>query len=367
MKVALVHDHLFQRGGAENVLLEFAKLYRQAPVYTLINHPQQKELFKDLRIQASFLDNLWGVEKHFKWYLWLMPIAWESFDFSQYDVVITSASAFCKGILTPPNTLNICYCHSPTRYLWSDTHHYVEELAQPRLIKKLLPILLNRLRIWDFMAAQRVDAFVANSNYVAKRILKYYRRNSKVIYPPVPTSEFKISSNVGNYYLIVSRLRPYKKVDLAIKAFNQLGLPLKIVGDGEEATRLKAMAKSNIEFIGEASAEVRNKLLAECRAFIHPQEEDFGITAVEAMASGRPVIAYGAGGALETVIDNVTGKFFTEQTWESLVEVVINFEQQFKDFNPQIIKQQAEKFSDSRFRQEFTAYVNEVWQDFSGK
>ncbi|MBU1037356.1 glycosyltransferase [Patescibacteria group bacterium] len=367
MKIALTHDHLFQLGGAEKVLLEFHKMFPESPVFTLIHNPEKAGLFKDLDIKTSFLEKMPLGVKHFKWYLWLMPLAWEQFDFSGYDIVISSSSAFAKGILTPPNTLNISYCHSPTRYLWSDTHQYVEELNQPEIIKKILPLILNRLRVWDHVAAQRVDKFVANSEFVARRIKKYYQREATVIHPPVETKKFFISSEIDNYYVIVSRLRPYKRVDLAIKAFNQLRIPLKIIGTGEEENHLKKIAKDNIQFLGELSDEERNKVLSRAKAFIHPQEEDFGITAVEAMASGRPVIAYKSGGALESVIDNETGKFFDEQSWESLADLVIRFERILKQFDPQKIKEHAEKFDIAVFQKNFKEFISKSWQEFSGK
>lgn len=367
MKIALTHDHLFQLGGAEKVLLELHKIFPNSPVYTLINNPENAELFSQLDVKTSFLEKMPLGKTRFKWYLKLMPVAWEQFDFSPYNIVISSSSAFSKGIITPPNTLHISYCHSPTRYLWSDTNAYVDELKQPKIIKMMLPLLLNKLRLWDYLAAQRVDKFIANSEYVAKRIKKYYQRDSFVIYPPVETTDLKISADIGDYYVIVSRLRPYKKVDLAIKAFNQLHLPLKIIGSGEEERYLKKIAKSNIEFLGELSDEKRDRFLASAKAFIHPQEEDFGIAAVEAMACGRPVIAYKSGGALETVVENATGRFFSEQSWEALADSVISFQKDLSEFNPLAIKQHAEKFSTGEFHKKITDFVSASWQSFSGK
>ena len=367
MKIALTHDHLFQLGGAERVLLELHNMFPESPVYTLIHNPEKSGLFKDLNIKTSFLKKLPFGQNHFKWYLWLMPIAWEEMNFSGYDIVISSSSAFSKGVLTPPNTLHISYCHSPTRYLWSDAHNYVEEIKQPKLIKKLLPLILNKLRTWDHVAAQRVDKFIANSEFVAKRIKKYYQRDSTVIYPPVETKKFNIAAEISDYYIVVSRLRPYKKVDLVIKAFNQLGMPLKIIGSGEEEAKLKKMAKDNIEFLGELSDDQRNVILAKAKAFIHPQEEDFGIAAVEAMACGRPVIAYKSGGALETVIENETGRFFKEQTWEALADTVIRFNRDIDQFDPVKIKQHSEKFDTEVFRQKINDFISKSWQEFSGK
>jgi len=367
MKVALTHDHLFQIGGAEKVLLELHNIFPESPVYTLIHNPEKSGLFNDLDIKTSFLQKLPFARNHFKWYLGLMPIAWEQLDFSDYDIVISSSSAFSKGILTPPNTLNISYCHSPTRYLWSDAHKYVEELKQPKVIKKLLPIMLNRLRTWDYTAAQRVDKFIANSEFVAKRIKKYYQRESTVIYPPVETDKFKISEELGNYYVLVSRLRPYKKVDLAIKAFNKLHIPLKIIGGGEEITSLKKIAKDNIEFLGEASDQKRNEVISKALAFIHPQEEDFGIAAVEAMASGRPVIAYKSGGALETVQEGLSGKLFAEQSWEALAEAVLEFQKDLNNYDARAIKNHAENFSVNQFEKKMKDFVSKSWQEFSGR
>lgn len=367
MKIALTHDHLFQLGGAERVLMELHNIFPDSPVYTLIHNPEKAGIFKDLKIKTSFLEKLPFGKKHFKWYLGLMPIAWESFNFSEYDIVISSSSAFAKGLLTPPNTLNISYCHSPTRYLWSDTHNYVDELKQPKIIKKLLPLILNRLRTWDHVAAQRVDKFIANSEFVAKRIKKYYQRDSTVIYPPVDTKQFKISPEIGDYYIIVSRLRPYKKVDMVIKAFNQLRMPLKIIGSGEEEAKLKKMSSSNIEFLGELPDEKRNQVLSKALAFIHPQEEDFGIAAVEAMACGRPVIAYKSGGALETIIENETGIFFVDQTWESLADTIIRNHKKLDQFSPEKIKAHAEKFDTEVFHKKIKDFVSQTWQEFSGK
>ena len=367
MKIALTHDHLFQLGGAERVLLELHNIFPESPVYTLIHNPETAGIFKDLEIRTSFLERLPLGKRHFKWYLGLMPIAWEGFDFSGYDIVISSSSAFAKGVLTPPNTLNVSYCHSPTRYLWSDTHNYVEELQQPKIIKKLLPLILNRLRTWDHVAAQRVDKFIANSEFVARRIKKYYQRESTVIYPPVDTGQFAISAELGDYYVIVSRLRPYKKVDMVIKAFNQLRMPLKIIGGGEEEVKLKKMAGANIEFLGELSDRERNQVLSKALAFINPQEEDFGIAAVEAMACGRPVIAYKSGGALETVIDRETGLFFAEQTWEALADIVIRNHRQLDQFDPLKIRAHAKKFDLEIFQAKIKDFVSRSWQEFSGK
>ena len=363
MKIALTHDHLFQIGGAEKVLLELTKIFPKSPIYTLINNPNLP-LPRELEINTSFIQKLPFAKNHFKWYLPLMAIAWEKFDFSKFDLVISSASAFAKGIILTPKTLHICYCHSPTRYLWSDTHQYIDELNQPLLIKKFLPLILNYQRMWDFAAAQRVDKFIANSKFVAKRIKKYYQREATIIYPPVEVEKYRIANEKDKYYIIVSRLRPYKRVDLAIKAFNQLGLPLKIIGSGEEEGYLKKIAKTNIEFLGEVSEKKKIELLAHAQAFIHPQEEDFGIAAVEAMASGLPVIAYKGGGALETVVEGETGKFFLEQNWESLADTVVRLN--LKNFDPEKIKKWSSKFSAENFRIKIENFITQSFQEYQG-
>jgi glycosyltransferase involved in cell wall biosynthesis len=358
MKIALAHDHLFQSGGAENILHEFSQLYPQAPIFTLIYNKRQSKYFEKSQIITSYLQKLPQSHLYFKYLLPLMPNAWERFDFSEFDVVLSSSSAFVKGIITSPKTIHISYCHSPTRYLWSDSLRYLQELPLIEPAKSYVYHVLTRLRLWDQAAAARVDYFIANSNYIADRIQKYYRRPCVVIYPPVETKKFHLSQKHDNFFLIVSRLRPYKRVDMAIKAFNALRLPLYIIGSGEEMSRLRRLAKANIHFLGELSDTERNGYLARCQALIHPQEEDFGITAIEAMASGRPVIAYNQGGALESVIEGVTGTFFPEQTWESLANAVIHFRS--GDFDPITIRTHAEQFDSEHFRRRIANFIDTI-------
>lgn len=366
MKVALIHDFLNQIGGAEKVLQVFHKLYPRAPVFTLTyDRDETSGVFDDMDIRVSFIQKLPGGVKRYKWYLTLMPAAIEQFDLSSYDIVLSDCSAYSKGVVVQPDTLHICYCHSPTRYLWNDTHSYTEELRQPRVIKKLLPWVLNKIRNWDRLAAERVDKFIANSENVAFRIKKYYNKESTVIYPPVETKKFNISKNIDNYFLIVSRLRPYKRVDLAIEAFNALEFPLKIIGTGEEYKKLKRMAKKNIEFLGPLNDEEKRKYLSRCVAFIYPQEEDFGITAIEAMASGRPIIAYRKGGARETVNAGVTGEFFDDQSPWSLVDAVREFKPE--KYNPEKIRERALKFDISIFQEKIKNFVENSYKEYQEK
>ena len=361
MKIALIHDHLTQEGGAEKVLKTFQEIFPEAPTYTLF-YDQKKlgSLFLGKDIRTSFLQKIPGATKNYQWFLPLMPTATESYDLMNYDVVISSCSALAKGVITRSNSLHICYCHTPTRYLWSDTHRYVAELKRSRLIKKVIPLVLSRLRAWDQLAAQRVDFFIANSKNVSDRIEKYYRRQSIIIQPPVETHKFHISQKTEKYFLTGGRLVPYKHFDLTVLAFNQLGISLKIFGEGPMLKKLKSLAKPNIEFLGKVDDEKLAELYSKAIAFIHPQIEDFGITAAESMASGRPVIAYAAGGACETVVENVTGKFFDEQSWEALADAVVRFKPQ--NFNPQKIKEYAEQYNSSRFKKEIQDFIKDKWQ-----
>jgi glycosyltransferase involved in cell wall biosynthesis len=361
MKIALVHDHLVQDGGAEKVLLALQDVFPNAPTYTLLYDPKRVSAeFAKKDIRTSFLQRMPFGLKKYQWLLPLMPAATESYDLSDFDVVVSSSSAFAKGIITRPGAIHICYCHTPTRYLWSDTHSYVQDLRAPRLLKLGLPILLNKLRIWDRLSAERVDHFIANSRTVAERISKYYGRDSEVISPPVETSKFSFSDAPGTYFLAGGRLVSYKRFDLVIQAFNRLGLPLKIFGDGPLASQYRQEARPNIQFTGKVSDEEKAALYRGAIAFIHPQEEDFGITALESMASGRPVIAYRKGGALETVVEGVTGVFFEDQEWEELATTVIRFDA--AAFDPRKIRAHAEAFDVGVFKRRIANLVSKAWK-----
>ncbi|OIO07972.1 glycosyltransferase family 4 protein [Candidatus Falkowbacteria bacterium CG_4_9_14_3_um_filter_36_9] len=365
MKVALIHDHLAQDGGAEKVLKVFTELFPEAPIYTLLYEKKNADkYFKDKRIETSIIQRLPGGVKHYKWYMPFMPMAVEFFDLREYDLVISDASAFAKGVITLPETFHICYCHTPTRYLWDYTHQYINELNYNKYFKKIISLVLNYIRIWDQHASGRVDKFIANSISVKKRIAKYYRRGAVVIYPPVDLGLFSISKDLGDYFLIGGRLAPYKRVDIVIEAFLKLDYKLKIFGDGVDMKRLKKIAgdSKNIEFLGRIDDEAKARLYSRCRAFINPQYEDFGITAVEAMASGRPVIAYRRGGAVETIKENITGVFFDDQTPAGIMKAISDFEK--ISFNPEEIKQRTKQFSTERFKEEIKKYIDEEYKKF---
>ncbi len=362
MKIALVHDYLAQDGGAERVLQAFHEIWPEAPIFVLFYDKEKMPRFKNLDIRESFISKLPGGKTHYQWFLPFMPTATERHNLNGFDVVLSSTSAFAKGVLTRPETLHISYCHTPTRYLWTETHKYISDLKYNRFIKSLLPPLIHRLRMWDKMSVDRVDQFIANSDIVRQRIQKYYRRDSDIIYPPVDTKDFYISDIVGDYFVSGGRFVKYKRFDLIVEVFNRLRLPIKLFGVGPELENLKKVALPNIEFLGKISDKEKADLLSQAKAFIHPQIEDLGITPIESMASGRPVIAYPVGGASETVIPGVTGVFFKEQTWESLLDAVLNFDE--KAWDSQLIKNHAEKFSLDYFKDRLEKYVEEKHQDF---
>lgn len=355
MRVALVHDYLNQMGGAEKVLLTLHDLFPQAPIYTSIYAPRQVDArFRTMDIRTSFMQRMPFVKNHHQPFLPLYPHAFERMDLRAYDLVVSDSSAFAKGIVTREDALHICYCHTPMRWAWT-YDDYVERERLGRVARTFLPPFITWLRNWDYATAARVDYFVANSPVVAARIAKYYRREAVVIPPPVETSRFYVAPQPEDYFLIVSRLVPYKRIDLAVKAFTMLGLPLRIIGSGRDERELRRSAGKNIQFLGRLGDDEVRSQLARCRALIFPGEEDFGITPVEAQASGRPVIAYAAGGALASVIEGSTGIFFSQQTPESLAEAVMSFRDEY--FNPQAIRRHAEEFDTQRFMRRFTQFV----------
>jgi len=356
MKIALVHDYLSQQGGAEKVLKVFAEMYPEAPIFVLFyDEEKMGGAFAGKKIITSFLQKAPAIKKRYQWYLPLMPLATESYDLSDFDVVLSSTSAFAKGILTRPYTTHFSYCHTPTRYLWSDSHSYIKELNIPNAIKWTLPPILNKLRMWDRLAADRVDYFIANSQAVSGRIKKYYHRASAVIYPPVDTDNFYINKP-EDFYLIGGRLVSYKRYDLVVRAFNRLGIKLYVFGEGPAKDYLQSIAKPNIKFLGKVNELVKQELYSKCLAFLYPQEEDFGITAVEAMASGRPVIALPKGGALETIVPGATGEFMDGQSWEDIVGEIIRFKPE--KYNPQVIREHAKRFDVKVFKENIRGFID---------
>jgi len=356
MKIALVHDYLVQYGGAERVLKCFTELYPRAPIYTLVYDKKSMHgVFEDKNIRTSFIQKMPFAKRQHRLFPQFMPTAIEQFDFSNYDVVLSDSSSFAKGIITGPETLHICYMHTPMRYAWDDCQKYTSDFSFPDIIKKFVPFAMNYIRIWDRVSAERIDKLIANSNFVSRRIKKYYKKESTVIHPPVSVNDFYISKTRGNYFLLVGRLLAYKRNDIAIKAFNELGLPLKIISRGPEMKRLKKMARSNIEFLGRVSDEELAKYYAECRAFIFPQEEDFGIVAIEAMASGRPVIAYRGGDIPEHMEEGKTGIFFNKQTAEDIISAVKKFKD--ADFDSEYIRSKSLKFDKEIFKAKIKEYI----------
>jgi len=370
MRIALVHDYLVQYGGAERVLEAFAEIWPEAPVYALVYDGRRLrrlaggDFLKGRQIRTSFLQKFPFSKSHHRLFSLLMPLAAEQFDFSGFDVVLSDSASFAKGIITGPDTLHICYCHTPLRYAWDDCHKYLEEYGWPGPIKFVAPAFISYLRLWDKAAASRPDKFIANSFFVRRRVKKYYGQEAEVIHPPAETDKFgpPPKSAVGDYFLMVGRFLPYKKFDVAIEAFNELGYPLKIIGSGPEEKRLKKMARSNVEFLGwmpPRSSALRD-YYQNAKALIFPQEEDFGLAPVESMAAGRPVIAYGAGGALETVKNSETGLFFGEQTAVSLGEAVLKFEKM--EFDPLKISRWAEQFDKKIFKEKIKNFVEKSYE-----
>lgn len=355
VRVALVHDYLNQMGGAEKVLLTLHELFPRSPIYTSIYAPGRVDRqFRSMDIRTSFMQRLPLVKRKHQPFLPLFPQAFERMDLRGYDLVISDSSAFAKGVVTRPDALHICYCHTPMRWAWN-YEDYVERERLGRLARTALPPFITRLRQWDYVTAARVDYFLANSPTVVARIAKYYRREATYLPPPVDTSRFEPSAQQEDYFLVVSRLVPYKRIDLAVEACTRLNVPLRVIGSGRDEGRLRRMAGKSVRFLGRLSDDEVRSQLARCRAFIFPGEEDFGITPVEAMAAGRPVIAYGAGGALATVIDGVTGLYFHQQTPEALMEALGRIDA--LNLDPRAIRHRAEEFDTDRFKRRFTQFV----------
>ncbi len=366
MKVAIVHDWLVTYAGAEKVLEQILQLYPEADIYSLVDFlpDNQRDFIMHKKVHTSFMQNLPKVKTRYRSYLALMPLAIEQFDLRGYDLIISSSHCVAKGVLTGPNQVHISYVHSPVRYAWDLQGQYLKEAGLTHGAKSwIAKAILHYIRIWDTRTANGVDYFLANSHFITKRIWKCYRREADVIYPPVDINKFVAKSVKEDFYLTASRMVPYKKINLIVDAFTQMpDKKLVVIGDGPDFAEIKAQAGKNVEMLGYQPDEVLQDYMQRAKAFVFAAEEDFGIVPVEAQASGTPVIAFGRGGALETVndltTDAPTGVFFKEQTSASLKQGVVEFEANQAKFTPENCRHNAEKFSINRFKSEFKNYVD---------
>jgi len=379
-KIALVHDYLLRFGGAERVLRVMHEMFPDAPIYTVVYDEKfVRAFFGQAIVQGTFLQRLpLCVRKKYPYFSLLIPTAVEHLDLSEFDIVLSSCSAFCKGIITSPGTVHICYCHTPVRFLWDWTHPYASDLAKKGVRGLVSKIVLHLLRFWDQQAARRVDYFVANSKHVSSRIKKYYRKDAKVIYPPVsklnppipydaPRSAEVFDENgrtcekPKTYFLIVSQLRPYKQIDIAIDAFKKLGFPLIIIGEGNAKKRLMELARGfeNIQFLGFQPDYIVAEYYKNCKALIFPGEEDFGMTMAEAMLFGKPVLALRKGGAREILVEGLNGEFFEDPHPLVLADGVRRLLENYNQYSPLVIEKWAEKFSKERFQKQLFEFIEE--------
>lgn len=358
IRVAIVHDFLQSLGGAERVTLALSELFPDAPIYTLTYNPELNPHFLGRKIVVSSLQRYSFLPAKF-----LLPfyaLAIEQFNLSSFDVVISSSHSFAKNIITSADTLHISYVHSPMRYVWDSWHSYLDQQKIGRAVKGTLQNMLAKIRIWDKLSSSRVDVFVANSKNVRNRIRKYYRRDALVVYPPVDVHKIPLQARHEDYFLVISRLSYYKRVDLAVRACRELNVPLIVIGTGEEEEHLKRLAGTKTRILGWVEDDAKIEYLRNAKALIFPGEEDFGIVPIEAMAAGKPVIAYKKGGLLETVIEGVTGIFFNEPTVDSLKGALRLFIAREDAFKAQLIRQHAKKFSKSRFQSEIRALIDKL-------
>ena len=361
MRVALIHDYLNQAGGAERVVEVLCQMFPEAPLYTSVYDPETMPAFwRKVQIRTTFMQRLSPKLRVAKRLLPLYPVAFEKLDLSGYDLVLSSCSTFSKGVITPPETLHVCYCHNTTRFAWMYPE-YVAHEGLSRLQRTVLPFVVSPLRVWDYAAAQRVDHYVANSRTTQQRIATYYRRPATIIEPPIQTAEFAGGDGtVEPYFLIVSRLQSYKRIDLAVRAADRLGLPLRIVGRGPDEARLRRLAGTGVSFLGRVSDAERVRLLQRCAAVIVAGREDFGMVALEAQAAGRPVLAYAAGGSLETVVAGQTGAFFDEPTAESLEAALHRFDP--AAYDPETCRANARRFDVEGFKRRMHDHLATLMQ-----
>lgn len=359
MKVAIVHYWFVGMRGGEKVIEALCRLYPQADIFTHVFVPEAvSPILRDRTVRTSFISRLPRAPRFYQRYLPLMPLALEQLDLRGYDLIISSESGPAKGIIPPPGSTHICYCHSPMRYIWNMFHDYRNRSGA--ITRALMPLFAHYIRNWDAISANRVDHFIANSETVAARIRRYYRRDADVIHPPVDVDAFSIvpEAERGDFFLMAGELVGYKRPDLAVEAFNRMGRRLVVIGGGEMLEPLKRMAGPTVTMMGPQPFAVLKEHYARCQALVFPGEEDFGIVPVECMASGRPVVAYGRGGATETVVDGLTGLFFHEQTTEAIIEAVDRLAELTLD--PAAIAAHARRFSSEVFARQMTAYVARV-------
>jgi len=367
MKIALVHDWFYTNGGAEKVVHSIGNIWSDIEYYSLIDFLNQKDrdfIVHGKKIETSFIQKFPTAKKNHRKFLEFFPKAIESLNLNNYDLVISSSSSIAKGVLTNQNQLHICYCHSPMRYAWNLYHEYLEDKNLKKGVKGwYAKRVLFKLRTWDIISTNRVDVFVANSHYIAKRIRKIYNRDATVIYPPVDVNNFSVEENKENYYVAASRLVSYKKISLIVEAFNNMpNRKLKVIGDGPEMNKIIKLAGKNIEILGRKSQLEMVKLLQKAKALVFAADEDFGILPLEAQSCGTPVIAFDKGGLKETVIENETGIFFKKQEASHIIEAVNKFELQ--KFDPKRIRKNAERFSKERFEKEFKEFVEQKIKEF---
>ncbi len=376
LRVALVHYWYVRRRGGERVLEVVAEMFPQADLFVLLYDPQSlAEPLRTRNITSSFLQKLPGVKKYYRGLLPLYPLALEQFRLDEYDLVISLEAGPAKGVITRVATCHVCYCHSPMRYLWDMYHNYRDAAPGGMLGRAAFALATHYVRQWDFQSAARVDYFIASSENTARRVRKYYGRCSEVIYPPVDVGEFSIGDHHEDFYLVVSPLVAYKRVDLAVHACNALRRPLVVIGEGEEKRALQKMAGPTVRFLGHQPGDVVRDHYRRCRAFLFPGEEDIGLTPLEAQASGRPVIAFGRGGALETVIgvqpaacdpEQATGVFFDAQTWTAMTEAILRFETLEDRFRPYFIRDHVEPFDRSHFVEKMRRFIHEKVEEYRG-
>jgi len=362
MKVAIVHEWLASYAGSERVVEQFLKCWPNAPLYAIADFLSEKDRkrigFEEAR--TTFIQKLPKAATKFRNYLPLMPLAVEQHDMSSYDVIVSSNHAFAKGVITGPEQLHISYVHTPIRYAWDLQHQYLSEAGLTRGLKSWITrAILHYVRLWDQAAANRVDVMVANSKYIGRRIWRTYRRESEVIYPPVDVDSFPLHEKKEDFYLAASRMVPYKRMPLIAEAFSKMpDKQLVMIGDGTELDKVREVAGPNVKVLGYQSFEVLKDHMQRAKAFVFAAEEDFGITPVEAMASGTPVVAFGRGGAVETVIPGRTGVHFAEQTVESLCEGIAHLEDIYPTLSPAQISADVQKYSPQRFRDEMTSLLD---------